>query len=115
MERLETIQTEFDTPTRFAGPGILERPSIEVEQETETSHAGWKVTVYNNEYSTYEQVATILMLGTQCDEEEAYVETWEIDHYGKCDVHFSDESECQRAAGIIAQIGIQVEVLKEEL
>lgn len=52
---------------------------------------------------------TILMIATGCDDEEAYIETWEVDHYGKCVVHRDDEPSCQLVADIISKIGIHVE------
>jgi hypothetical protein len=45
--------------------------------------------------------------------EEAEIETWEIDHLGKSNVHFADKEECEGVAQIIRQIGIQVEVKSE--
>jgi ATP-dependent Clp protease adapter protein ClpS len=82
------------------------------EKTTDSTSApdeGWKVTVYNNETNTYEEVMTILQVATGCDAHEAYIETWEIDHFGQCVVHRADEAACVRAAEIIAVIGIRVE------
>lgn len=95
-----------------AGPGILERPEF-APSEKEISSPGWIVTVYNNDYNTYEQVMTILMLATGCNAEEAYIEAWEIDHLGKSVVHNAQEEECRSAAEVIATIGIRVEVTQE--
>ena len=47
--------------------------------------------------------------------DEAYMETWEIDHLGKSVVHRASEAECQRAAEIIATIGIRVEATPDPL
>jgi hypothetical protein len=91
----------------FARPGIVETPEIE---STGTSRGGWMVTVFDNDFNTYDQVIFILMVATGCDEDEAYIETWEIDHLGQSVVHIADEPECRRVAGIIATIGIRVEV-----
>ncbi len=75
---------------------------------------GWKVTVFNNESNSYEEVMSILMIATGCDSEEAYIETWEIDHYGHCVVHRSSQDNCEFAAKIISTIGIRVEVEQDE-
>ena len=48
-----------------------------------------------------------------CTEEEAYIETWEVDNLGKSVVHHGSHEECDRAAGIIRTIGIRVEVVEE--
>ena len=89
-------------------------PSIIEEEKTSHgdtgSDAGWIVTVFNNEQNTYDEVMTVLMVATGCNAEEAYIETWEIDHLGKSVVHQAGEQECRDAASIIATIGIKVEV-----
>ena len=79
---------------RFSGTGTVlpERVGRELEKKGE----GWIVTVYDNESNTYEEVMTVLMQATCCTSEEAYIEAWEIDHYGKCIVHRACESECRR-------------------
>lgn len=75
---------------------------------------GWKVTVFNNETNTYVEVMTILMLATGCDEEEAYIETWEVDHYGQCVVHRASQAECEQVRKVISTIGIGVEAEPED-
>lgn len=86
------------------------------EQHSEPSIGSgdaWIVTVYDNAVNTYEEVMTVLMISTGCDAEEAYIEAWEIDHFGQCVVHRSDEAECRQAADVIATIGIRVEATPE--
>lgn len=73
----------------------------------------WKVIVYNNETNTYEEVITILMIATGCNADDAYIEAWEIDHYGQCCVHRAPESECVDVAEIISTIGIKVEAVPD--
>lgn len=70
----------------------------------------WMVIVFNNEVNTYDEVMAILMKATGCDEQEAFIETWEIDHLGQSVVHVSGKEECTRVRNIIATIGIRVEV-----
>ena len=76
-------------------------------------NSGTIVIVYDNDTNTYEQVVSILQQATGCTAEEAYIEAWEIDHLGKSVVHHGSRQECERAAGIIRQIGIRVEVTEE--
>ena len=38
------------------------------------------------------------------------METWEVHHTGRSVVHHGDRNECERAAAIIATIGIRVAV-----
>jgi len=53
------------------------------------------------------------MTATQCDEDEACIETWEIHHLGKSVVHVAGEEECRRVADIIGYIGIRTEVWQD--
>jgi ATP-dependent Clp protease adaptor protein ClpS len=96
----------------MSGTGI-ELPERTTE-EAPTKGEGWIVTVFNNDTNTYDQVMFVLMLATGCTSEEAYIEAWEIDHYGKCIVHKACESECKKAADVISTIGIKVEATPEE-
>lgn len=93
-------------------PRVL--PGLEEHTENQ-SGPGWIVTVFDNDTNTYEEVISILQIATGCDTEEAYIEAWEIDHYGLCVVHRSDESECLSVAKIIATIGIAVEATPDPL
>ncbi len=93
---------------RYAGPGTIERPELS-PVELDSTGEKWIVTVYNNESNTYEEVMTILMIATNCDADEAYMETWEIDHLGRSVVHRGDELDCSRVATVIGTIGIHVE------
>jgi hypothetical protein len=90
-----------------AHPGTIERPET-VDDAAKTG--GYSVVVFNNEVNTYGEVTAVLILATNCTYEEAYIETWEIDHLGLSLVHFGSENECFEAAAIIRQIGIEVEV-----
>ena len=92
-------------------PGILDLPSLQDSTGTSLSH--WIVTVFNNATNTFDEVIDILMRATACTEEEAEIETWEIDALGKSVVHHGGQEECERAAGIIRLIGISVEVSEE--
>lgn len=80
------------------------------EQPTHQRNGGWGVTIFNNDVNTYEEVIGILMSATGCTSEEAYIEAWEVDHYGTCLVHIAAEEECKSAAKMIATIGMRVEV-----
>jgi ATP-dependent Clp protease adapter protein ClpS len=68
------------------------------------------VIVFNNEVNTVDEVIGILQKATGCSLEEAEMETWEIHFTGRSVVHHGDQAECERAAGIIATIGIRVAV-----
>lgn len=97
----------------LTAPGITESPDIQVDGPG-SGRGDWMVIVYNNETNTYAEVMAVLMMATNCDEYEAYIETWEVDHLGKSTVHYGNEDECFSAAAIIGSIGIQVEVRCED-
>lgn len=92
----------------MALPGTVERPGR--VEETSSGGDRWKVTVFDNEINTYEEVIEVLIMATGCCREEAYCEAWEIDHFGKSDVHFGGHDECQCVASLVATIGIEVAV-----
>lgn len=103
----------IETPHwHLSAPQVL--PNLDTDSE-ENPDRGWQVVVYNNETNTYLEVISILMVATGCDAEEAYIEAWEIDHYGQCAVHRANQEECERAAEIIATIGIRVEAEPDPL
>jgi ATP-dependent Clp protease adapter protein ClpS len=93
-------------------PGIEENPLASLNEYFKSTDDGYMVVVYDNDTNTYDQVIGILMNATGCTLEEAHLETWEIHHLGKSVVHHGTFAECNRAAGIIRQIGIRVEVLQ---
>ena len=95
----------------MAAPGTIEAPEIRLDTTNHGEH--WIVTVYNNEYNTWDEVVNILMIATGCSEDEADMETWEVDNLGKSVVHHGGQEVCETAAEIIAQIGIRVEVSEE--
>lgn len=95
----------------MSAPGILERPLEEIQGPG--TGGGFIVTVFNNDHNTYNEVMMILMIATQCDAEEAYMETWEIDHLGKSVVHRACEEDCRGVADVIATIGIEVQVSED--
>ncbi len=99
-------------PARCAKPGGIELPAG-YEETRESPGEGWMVTVYDNDENTYEEVITVLMIATACSQQEAYIEAWEVDHFGKCVVHRAGREECQDAAEVIATIGIRVEATPE--
>jgi ATP-dependent Clp protease adaptor protein ClpS len=92
-----------------ADPVIQRRPDL--LDETVTDRLGEHIViVFNNEVNTYNEVILILQKATGCSLEEAEMETWEIDQVGRSIVHHGEREECERAAAIIATIGIEVAV-----
>lgn len=92
-----------------SAPGTIERPDLD-DRGLEAIDPPYIVTVFDNDYNTVVEVITILMIATQCDLEEAQMETWEIHHLGRSVVHRASFEDCLAAAEIIRTIGIHVEV-----
>jgi hypothetical protein len=72
--------------------------------------------VFNNDTANTAQIISVLQKATNCSTVEAEIETWEIDYYGKCFVHFSDnEEELESMAKIIREFAeASVELQWEE-
>jgi ATP-dependent Clp protease adapter protein ClpS len=89
---------------------VTERRPHLSDETTHSLLSDYIVIVFNNETNTVAEVIGILQKATGCSLEEAQMETWEIHFTGRSVVHHGDRSECERAAGIIATIGIRVAV-----
>ena len=70
----------------------------------------WKVTIYDNNHNTPQEVLAVLILSTGCDLQEAEIEIWEAENYGKAAVHFAPREECVTVASVIGKIGVHAEV-----
>lgn len=73
----------------------------------------FRVIIFNNDHNTIDEVINILMAATGCDEQEAYIETWEAHVYGQANVHFASEGTCREIAQLISTIGVKTDVRPE--
>ena len=89
---------------------VTERRPDLLDETTHSLCSDYVVIVFDNEYNTWEEVIGILQKATGCSLEEAEMETWEVHFTGRSVVHHGDQAECERAAAIIATIGIRVAV-----
>ena len=85
------------------------RPDLN-DAEREIQIGEFIVIVFNNATNTFDEVISILQKATGCSLEEAEMETWEVHNTGRSVVHHGDRAECERAAAVIASIGIKVAV-----
>lgn len=89
-------------------------PVLDPEAIDDVSKSGrWMVVMFNNPLNTFDEVIMIVMIATQCDQDEAELETWEAHLRGKAPVHFAIKEECERVSKIISSIGVVTEVLPE--
>jgi ATP-dependent Clp protease adapter protein ClpS len=79
----------------------------------ETSEGRWMAVIFNNDTNSMEEVIEALMRATGCDLEEASIEAWEADHYGKAPVHFASHEKCQEVCNCLGRIGLKTEVTQE--
>jgi len=100
---------QYFKPVRSSRIDSPVKKHVEEIATQETGGDGWVVTVFDNEVNTFEEVITILVIATGCTLQEAYIEAWEVDHYGRCVVHRGSQDECEQVAEIVATIGIQVQ------
>jgi len=90
------------------------RPELEPMREPAPLHEGrYKVVIFNNDHTEYDEVVRVLMAATGCDLEEAAIETWEAHTFGQADVHFALEHVCYEVAAVIAGIGVRTTVQPE--
>jgi len=85
------------------------RPNLS-DETTHSLLSDYIVIVFDNDTNTVDEVIGILQKATGCSLEEAQMETWEVHFTGRSVVHHGDRAECERAAAIIATIGIRVTV-----
>lgn len=69
--------------------------------------------IHNNETSTFDEVIEALMVATDCELEEAQIETWEAHTFGKAAVHFDSRTTCEGVAAVIKSFGIRTDVAPE--
>jgi ATP-dependent Clp protease adapter protein ClpS len=70
------------------------------------------VIVYNDDWHTFEQVIKQLCKATACSPEKAWEIANEIHTTGRAIAYAGSQEECERVAGILREIRLQVETDK---
>lgn len=88
---------------------------IALEPTTSRPGAGgrWMTVIFDDDVTPVEVVLVTLVAATGCDMQEAAMEVWEAEAFGRAAVHFGSEEECRQAAAVIARAKIVVEVQPE--
>ncbi len=82
-----------------------------LDEQSEVRQAGpWVVILYNDDHHPYDQVVFQVQKATGCSLEEAEWITFEAHTNGRAIAYTGSEAECERVAGILRQIRLQVEV-----
>jgi ATP-dependent Clp protease adapter protein ClpS len=83
-------------------------PRIDEDLEERTQRP-WIVILYNDDYHPYDQVVFQVQKATGCSLEEAEWITREAHTTGRAIAYTGTLEECERVAGVLRQIRLQVE------
>jgi ATP-dependent Clp protease adapter protein ClpS len=84
------------------------RPNLDEEVEIRQS-GPWVVILYNDDHHNFDEVILQLQKATGCSLEEAEAITDEAHSSGRAIAYTGTQEECERVAGILRQIRLQVE------
>jgi ATP-dependent Clp protease adaptor protein ClpS len=84
-------------------------PDIETKPEV-TEQRSARVILYNDDWHTFDDVIVQLMLAVHCSWEVGEAHAWTIHTQGRDVVYQGGREECERIAGVLRQIRLQVEV-----
>jgi len=84
------------------------RPDL-FDETTHSLLSDYIVIVFDNEYNTWEEVIGILQKATGCSLDAAEAITYEAHLTGRAIAYNGTQEECERVAGILRQIRLQVE------
>jgi ATP-dependent Clp protease adaptor protein ClpS len=69
----------------------------------------WIVILYNDDYHGFDEVILQVQKATGCSLEKAEAITWEAHHSGRAIAYTGTQEECERVAGVLREIRLQVE------
>ena len=84
------------------------RPDLDEEQDIRQS-GPWVVILYNDDWHPYDQVVFQVQKATGCSLDAAEAITYEAHLTGRAIAYNGTQEECERVAGILRQIRLQVE------
>jgi ATP-dependent Clp protease adapter protein ClpS len=84
-------------------------PEIETDTERKLAPPAW-VILYNDDWHTFEDVIQQLKKATACTQEQGEAHAWTVHTAGKARVYDGPKPDCERVAGVLRQIRLQVEV-----
>lgn len=90
-------------------PTITEEQQSTGIQDTPQLGGPWIVILYNDEYHSVDEVILQVQKATGCSLEEAFVITLTAHEKGRAVAYEGTEEECDRVAGVLRQIRLQVE------
>ncbi|MDQ2732943.1 MAG: ATP-dependent Clp protease adaptor ClpS [Armatimonadota bacterium] len=90
-------------------PTITEEQQSTGIQDTPQIGSPWIVILYNDDYHGMDEVILQVQKATGCSLEEALVITFTAHEEGRAVAFEGTEEECERVAGVLRQIKLQVE------
>jgi ATP-dependent Clp protease adaptor protein ClpS len=89
--------------------GPLAAPGLKQDAAQDAAHPA-RVILYNDDWHTFEDVILQLMKAIKCGPEEGERHAWIVHTEGRSMVYEGPRGECERVAGILREIRLQVEV-----
>jgi ATP-dependent Clp protease adaptor protein ClpS len=84
------------------------RPNL--DESTDIRQSGpWIVILYNDDHHDFDEVILQLQKATGCDQNTAVAIAFEAHNTGRAVAYTGTEEECERVAGVLRQIRLQVE------
>jgi ATP-dependent Clp protease adaptor protein ClpS len=84
-------------------------PEIDTQSEVKPAPPAW-VILYNDDWHSFDDVIQQLMKAIACTEEEGEAHAWTVHTSGKARVFDGPRPQCEKVAGILREIRLQVEV-----
>lgn len=88
-------------------PTIL--PDVETKQDPKLAKPAW-VILYNDDWHTFDDVAFQLVKAIACSLDEGYAFAEVVHTEGRARVYDGKREDCERVAGVLREIRLQVEV-----
>jgi ATP-dependent Clp protease adaptor protein ClpS len=86
----------------------IPKPIVDHEKDART-RGPWVVILYNDDWHPFDQVVFQVQKATGCSLEEAEWITYEAHTNGRAIAYTGTLEECERVAGVLRQIRLQVE------
>jgi ATP-dependent Clp protease adapter protein ClpS len=91
---------------------VVDLPDVVTEKALQSKLPGdgdWIVILYNCDCHTFDDVIEVLQRATGCTEDVAEFLAYKVHLDGRAIVFRSNREKCERVAGIIGSVGLQVE------
>jgi ATP-dependent Clp protease adaptor protein ClpS len=106
------MPTTIEKPGTFTPPSTLDLPGLNEWTDIRDGlnlTGPWVVILYNCDCHTFDDVIEILCIATGCSTDDAMGMAIRVHTEGRAIVFDGTQEECERVAGIIASVKLQVE------